>query len=56
MRALLLLFSSYIERGQITLDDAVSSILPKLKELERLIGFKEGSREATYEKQKLQFL
>ena len=52
MRALLLLFSSYIERGQITLDDVVSSILPELKEPEILIGFKEGSGEPTYEKAK----
>jgi hypothetical protein len=46
------LFSSYIGRGQITLDDAVSSILPELKEPEILIGFKEGSGEPTYEKAK----
>jgi CubicO group peptidase (beta-lactamase class C family) len=41
-----------VERGHIALDDAVSSILPELKEPEILTGFKEGSGELSFEKAK----
>jgi CubicO group peptidase (beta-lactamase class C family) len=41
-----------VERGQIALDDAVSSVLPELKDPEILTGFKEGGEELSYEKAK----
>jgi len=40
-----------VERGQIRLDDAVSSVLPELKELEIITGFKEDGS-LTYQKAK----
>jgi hypothetical protein len=41
-----------VERGQIALDDAVPTVLHKLKDPEILAGFKEGTEEPTYLKAK----
>jgi CubicO group peptidase (beta-lactamase class C family) len=41
-----------VERGQIGLDDDVSEVLTELKNIQVLIGFKEGTEEGIYEKAK----
>ncbi len=35
-----------VERGQIGLDDDVSTVLPEFKDIQILTGFKEGTGEA----------
>jgi CubicO group peptidase (beta-lactamase class C family) len=39
-----------VERGQIGLDDDVSTILTELKDIQILSGFKEGTEEPTFKK------
>lgn len=41
-----------VERGQISLDDAVSTILPELKEPDIITGFKNDTGEPTYKEAK----
>ncbi len=41
-----------VERGQIALDDAVSTILPELRDPEILTGFTDGSGKPTFQKAK----
>ena len=39
-----------VERGQIGLDDDVSTVLTELKDIQILTGFKEGTEEPTFKK------
>lgn len=37
-----------VERGQIQLDDDVSTVLTELKDIQIITGFKEGTKEPTF--------
>jgi CubicO group peptidase (beta-lactamase class C family) len=39
-----------VERGQIGLDDDVSTILPEVKDLQIITGFEEGTDKPTFKK------